>query len=59
MAYTVNSDIFVPASLGSTVTDSDLEGCNIDALVEAGHLVPNESSSSAKAKSATETKGDG
>lgn len=59
MAYKVNSDIFVPASLGSTVTESDLEGCNIDALVEAGHLVPNESSSSAKAKSATETKGDG
>lgn len=59
MAYTVNSDIFVPASLGSTVTGSDLEGCNIDALVEAGHLVPNESSSSAKAKSATKTKGDG
>ena len=59
MTYTVNSDTFVPASLGSTVTESDLEGCNIDALVEAGYLVPNESSSSAKAKSATETKGDG
>jgi len=59
MTYTVNSDTFVPASLGSTVTDSDLEGCNIDALIEAGHLVPNESSTSVKAKSATETKGDG
>lgn len=59
MTYTVTSNIFVPASLGSTVSDNDLEGCNIDALIEAGHLVPNDSSSSATAKSANETKGDG
>jgi glutamate dehydrogenase/leucine dehydrogenase len=59
MIYTVTSDIFVPASLGSTVNENDLDGCNIDALVEAGHLVPNESSNSTTAKSATETKGDG
>lgn len=25
---------------GATVTDGDLSGCNVDALVDAGHLTP-------------------
>jgi hypothetical protein len=38
MTYTVTSALLVFANEGSTVTDADCEGCNIDALVEGGHL---------------------
>lgn len=37
-SYKVLSDDLVGHAAGDTVTDQDLEGCNIAALVEAGHL---------------------
>jgi hypothetical protein len=37
--YTVTSDRFAGRELGDTVSESELEFLNIDALVSAGHLV--------------------
>lgn len=41
MSYTVNSDRFNGKKKGESVTEKELleAGCNIDALVAAGHLV--------------------
>ena len=36
--YTVTSDRLSGHQLGDTVTDEQLAGLNIDALIEAGHL---------------------
>jgi hypothetical protein len=38
--YQVATENFYPAPFGSTVSGDDLVGCNVDALVAAGHLVP-------------------
>jgi hypothetical protein len=35
--YTITSDNFA-APRGSTISDADMLGCNIPALIEAGHL---------------------
>ena len=40
MTYTVTSTLLVFASAGSIVTDADCEGCNVEALIEGGHLTP-------------------
>ena len=40
MTYTVTSDLLVFATQGSTVTDEDCLDCNVDALVDGGHLTP-------------------
>lgn len=41
MSYIVNSDRFVLKAKGESVTDKELleAGCNVEALVAAGHLV--------------------
>jgi hypothetical protein len=36
--YKVTSDRFSGKKLGDTVTSSDLDGLNVDALLSAGHL---------------------
>lgn len=36
--YKITSDNFAKGVKGSTVSDSDLEGLNIPALIEGGHL---------------------
>ncbi len=38
--YQIASRSTVLGPFASTVSDEDLEGCNIAALVAAGHLVP-------------------
>lgn len=48
-SYQVASDNFVVAGQGATVTDEELEGCNVPALVEAGVLVPASSKSTSTA----------
>jgi hypothetical protein len=37
-SYKVLSDLIDGKKAGDTITDEELEGCNIAALVEAGHL---------------------
>jgi len=41
MNYTVNSDVFALGIKGASITDKELQeaGCNVEALVAAGHLV--------------------
>lgn len=36
--YKVRSSLVSGFALGDVVTDSDLPGVNVDALIEAGHL---------------------
>lgn len=36
--YKVLSDMIAGCEPGDTIDDNDLEGCNIAALVESGHL---------------------
>jgi hypothetical protein len=38
MKYKVISNRFSGAELGSTLTEEDLVGCNVGALIEGGHL---------------------
>jgi hypothetical protein len=38
--YKVVSDRFAVAAVGAQVSDADLSGCNVDALVAGGHLEP-------------------
>lgn len=53
MNYTVNSDRFALKAKGESVSDKELleAGCNVEALVSAGHLV---SAATSKAASAQE-----
>jgi len=39
-SYIITSDNFVAGERGDTVTDEELSGCNIPALIAAGHLEP-------------------
>jgi hypothetical protein len=39
MSYLILSTNFVAGAQGQTVTDEELDGCNIAALIESGHLV--------------------
>jgi hypothetical protein len=41
MTYTVNSDRFALKKKGESISDKELleAGCNVEALVSAGHLV--------------------
>ena len=38
--YKISSDDTTPGSKGATVSDNDLEGLNVAALVAGGHLEP-------------------
>lgn len=37
-SYKVLSDRVADKSAGDTITDTELEGCNIDALIEGQHI---------------------
>lgn len=54
MVYTVTSDRFAGFKRGDTVTDKDLVGVDVEALVEAGHLSTQSTKKSGKNKD-TET----
>lgn len=36
--YKVSSDLIAGKKIGDTISDVELEGCNIEALFAAGHL---------------------
>lgn len=38
-SYKIVSEIVAGKKPGDTITDQELEGCNIEALLEAGHIV--------------------
>jgi hypothetical protein len=38
--YKVLSDNFAGKACGETVTDEELEGCSVEALIAGGHLAP-------------------
>ena len=38
--YKISSDTTTLGAKGATITDDDLAGLNVDALVSAGHLEP-------------------
>lgn len=40
MSWTVTSDNLAGHELGSTVSEEDMAGLNVDALVAGGHLAP-------------------
>ncbi len=48
--YTVTSDRFAGFRRGDTVTDKDLEGVDVEALVEGGHLSTQSAKKSGKTK---------
>jgi hypothetical protein len=37
-SYKVTSDLIDGKNAGDTISDDELQGCNIDALLAAGHL---------------------
>lgn len=37
-SYKVVADNIVGKSPGDTITDEELDGCNIEALIEGGHI---------------------
>ena len=53
-SYMVTSDRFAGFKRGDTVTDKDLEGVNVEALVDGGHLSTQSTKKSGKTKE-TET----
>jgi len=47
-SYKVVSDLVSGKKSGDTITDEELVGCNVDALIEGGHITA-ESTSKTKA----------
>lgn len=56
MSYTINSDIFALGNKGASISIKELQeaGCNIEALVAAGHLVSAKSTTKPATESETE-----
>lgn len=56
MIYTINSDLFALGKMGATISVKELQeaGCNIEALIAAGHLVPAKSTTKTATESETE-----
>jgi hypothetical protein len=56
MSYTVNSEIFALGKKGASISTKELQdaGCNIEALVAAGHLISAKSASKLATESETE-----
>lgn len=52
--YTVTSHKLVGHEHGDTVTDADLEGANVPALIAAGHLAEAKAKNSRKANPESE-----
>ena len=59
MNYRVTSSNFVIGEEGTTLTDEQLEGCGIDALIVAGHLAPETAKSSKASDPAPEPETEG
>jgi hypothetical protein len=53
-SYTVTSHKLVGHEHGDTVTDADLEGANVPALIAAGHLAEAKAKNSRKANPESE-----
>jgi hypothetical protein len=49
-SYKVTSELVVGKSLGDTITDEELQGISIDALIAAGHIEPNKQTKKAEAE---------
>lgn len=56
MSYVVTSDNFVAGEFGQTVSEEDLAGCNIPALISAGHLKAEHKSAHRQTKSDEDVK---
>lgn len=54
-SYKVISDNFAAAKKGATVSESELDGLNLQALLDAGHIAP---AAGKTAKTATEVEGE-
>jgi hypothetical protein len=52
--YIVTSNRLDGLKRGDTVTDKDLEGCNIEHLIEAGHISTQQPKKSVKTKDTDE-----
>ena len=38
--YKVLTDMVANKSIGDSITDEELEGCSIEALINSGHIAP-------------------
>ena len=38
--YKVLTDMVANKSIGDSITDEELDGCSIDALINSGHIAP-------------------
>lgn len=56
MSYIVSSDIFALGKKGAPISTKELQdaGCNIEALIAAGHLISAKSASKPATESETE-----
>jgi len=52
--YLVTSNRLDGLKRGDTITDKDLEGCNIEHLIEAGHISTQQPKKSVKTKDTDE-----
>jgi hypothetical protein len=48
--YKVTSELVAGKSLGDTITDDELQGSSIEALVNAGHIEPTKTTKKAEAE---------
>jgi hypothetical protein len=48
--YKVTSELVAGKSLGDTITDEELEGSSIEALISAGHIEPTKTTKKAEAE---------
>jgi hypothetical protein len=48
--YKVTSELVAGKSLGDTITDDELQGSSIEALINAGHIEPNKTTKKAEAE---------
>jgi hypothetical protein len=48
--YKVTSELVAGKSLGDTITDDELQGSSIEALISAGHIEPTKTTKKAEAE---------
>ena len=48
--YKVTSELVAGKSLGDTITDEELQGSSIEALINAGHIEPTNTNTKAEAE---------
>lgn len=49
-SYKVTSELVAGKSLGDTITDDELQGSSIEALISAGHIEPTKTTKKAEAE---------